>query len=166
MRTLSPKGLSFITQEEGFVDHVYLDGEKDRHGNPIPGKDKGKASIGFGHLVRPGETFPEKITRQQGMALFNKDLARFVAAVNALGVDLTQNQFDALVSLAFNIGLGPGSFPSSVVVKHVCAGDMAAAAANFWQWRRSGADKSIDPRLVARRERERFLFLTPDEEAP
>lgn len=63
----------------------------------------GILTIGWGHTgadVRKGMT----ITENQALELLRKDLAIAENAVNRLGVDFTQNQFDALVSLTFNIG--------------------------------------------------------------
>lgn len=61
----------------------------------------------FGHLIKPGESTPHGITREEALTLFKRDLADHVASVQRLiHIPLTQNQFDALVSLAFNYGEG------------------------------------------------------------
>lgn len=162
-KRISEAGLIRLADEEGFVDHVYLDGPDHKTGNP---------TIGFGHLKRPGEIFPDRITREEGLALFRSDIARFEQAVNDIGVELTQNQFDALVSFAFNVGVG--SFVSStlrLMVKDENFGcelidpdgtiSYCGAAGQFERWVHAGG--KVDDRLVRRRARERDIFLTPDE---
>lgn len=67
----------------------------------------GVITIGYGHTgpdVKPGM----EITAPQAVALFNADVDKFARSVEAslAGVSLKQKQFDAVVSLAYNIGLG------------------------------------------------------------
>lgn len=67
----------------------------------------GVLTIGYGHTgpdVKPGM----EITAPQAVALFNDDVDKFARSVEAslAGVSLKQKQFDAVVSLAYNIGLG------------------------------------------------------------
>lgn len=157
----SDHGITFITHEESCIDHVYKD-------------QIGKDTVCVGHLVGPKEVFASRVPLATCEALLATDLARFEAAVNAMGVDFTQWEFDALVSLAFNIGVG--HFENSEVVKLILAGDFGGyspdydetkhayseeftgAAGAFWQWRR-GAGKIL-PVLQGRRHREAILFLT------
>ena len=89
----SPQGLQFIMDQEGVVLHLYPD-------------VAGNMTVGVGHLVKEGEDFSGKITRDQAMDLLAADVARFEAAVDAYSLDLTQNQFDVLVDFAFNAGEG------------------------------------------------------------
>lgn len=141
---LSEAGLSFIANEEGFVDHVYLD-------------QVGVATIGYGHVVRAGETFMATITVAQGRAILAQDVSAVEDALSALvTVPLTQPQFDALVSLAFNIGAA--AFSSSTLLKLLNIGDYAGAAEQFPVWRMGGG--GVLPVLVRRRARERTMFLT------
>ena len=80
-----------------------------------------------------------------------KDLGRFEDAVNsAVKRPLTQNQFDACVSLAFNIGVQ--GFIGSSVVRQINLGNMQAAADDFLMWEKP-------PELRGRRESEREQFL-------
>lgn len=92
-RKTSDKGRRFIESQEGLVLHPYQD-------------QTGHATIGYGHLIKAGEHFPNHITETEADALFVHDLQRFEAAVNSYGLDLTQGQFDALVDFAFNCGEG------------------------------------------------------------
>lgn len=89
----SAQGIQFIMDQEGVVLHVYYD-------------QAGYPTIGCGHLIKDGEDFPGQITREQAMDLLAQDVARFEAAVNSYGLDLSQNQFDVLVDFAFNTGEG------------------------------------------------------------
>lgn len=88
----SDKGIAFIEQWEGFVNHVY----NDVAGNP---------TVGFGHLVRPGEQFPIRIDETRAAELLKQDVKEAEDAVNRLVTEpMTQNQFDALVDFCFNLG--------------------------------------------------------------
>jgi lysozyme len=83
-------------------------------------------------------------------------LRRFQTAVNdAVNIPLSQNQFDALVSLAYNIGTN--AFKTSTLVKYLNALDYKAAADQFLVWNKAGG--SVLKGLVRRREAERALFL-------
>lgn len=82
------------------------------------------------------------------------DLKKFEAAVNKVTVALNQNQFDALVSLTYNIGTG--AFASSTLLKKLNAGDYKGAAAQFDVWNKAGGKRMQG--LVNRRSTERKLF--------
>lgn len=111
-------------------------------------------TIGFGHTrnVKEGQT----ITQAQADELFEKDLQRFVDGVNkAVKVEINQNQFDALVSFSFNLGLG--SLSSSELLSFVNKKEFAHAAAEFSKWCHAGG--KVLPGLVRRRKAEEELFL-------
>lgn len=110
---------------------------------PDPGSKDGKPwTIGWGH------TGPEvhkglRWTQEQADAAFAQDIAKFEDGVTRLigSAPTTQNQFDAFVSLAYNIGLdedadtiAEGLGDSSLLRKHK-AGDYAGCAAGFAAWR-------------------------------
>ncbi len=138
--TLSDNGRQFIEHEEGERSTAYQD-------------SVGVWTIGYGHTgdVRPGET----ISQEEADQLLAGDTAWAVKAVNAgLTVEATQNQFDAMVSLTFNIG--SHAFSSSTVLKDINNGDIAGAADAFLLWKNAGGQ----PVLLGRRTRERALFLT------
>jgi lysozyme len=111
-------------------------------------------TIGYGHTgpdVQPGMT----ITQAQAAALLQQDVASSVSCVNgAVTVDLQQNQFDALVDFAFNLGCG--ALRGSTLLKMVNAGDFAGAAGQFGRWVNAGG-KPL-PGLVKRRAAEAALF--------
>lgn len=105
-----------------------------------------------GAKVKQGDT----CTPEQAKAYFKHDLAKFEKTVNeSVTVPLTQNQFDALVSLTYNIG--SGAFNNSTLLKKLNKGDYQGAADQFLAWKKAGG--KVLPGLVRRREAERALFL-------
>ncbi|MEC6393343.1 lysozyme [Acinetobacter pittii] len=105
-----------------------------------------------GVKVKQGDT----CTPEQAKAYFKHDLAKFEKTVNeSVTVPLNQNQFDALVSLTYNIG--SGAFKNSTLLKLLNKGDYQGAADQFLAWKK--ADGKVLPGLVRRREAERALFL-------
>lgn len=99
----------------------------------------------------------DKCTQQEAEQYLQHDLAEFVEAVNdALTTTVNQNQFDAMVSLAYNIGIT--AFKGSTLVKKVNTGDKLAAANQFLLWNKAGG--RVLQGLVNRRSKERALFLS------
>jgi lysozyme len=74
---------------------------------------------------------------------------------NSVTIPLNQNQFDALVSLAYNIGTG--AFSKSTLVKKLNTGDIRGAADQFDVWVNAGGKRMQG--LVNRRTKEKTLFL-------
>jgi lysozyme len=91
-RRLGPAGADLIKSYEGLKTEAYRPTEND-----VP-------TLGYGHTrgVKMGDT----CTIAQAEAWFREDVAGAEKAVNALGVPMSQGQFDALVSFAFNVGAG------------------------------------------------------------
>ena len=149
--TTSAAGRAKITEREGNKLVAYLD-------------SVGVWTIGVGHTAAAGEPVPKKgmkITAALSDAILGRDLATFETAVNrAVKVALTQNQFDALVSLAFNIG--GGAFAKSTLVKHLNRGDIDSAADAFRLWNKGtvAGKRVVIAGLTKRREQERAQFLT------
>lgn len=116
-------------------------------------------TIGWGTTVYPsGKKIKkgDKITLDQAKQYKAYDLARFEKAVNdAVKVPLNQNQFNALVSLAYNIG--EAAFTSSTLVKRLNDSNYKAAADQFLVWVNAGGKRMQG--LVNRRNKERELFL-------
>jgi lysozyme len=115
-------------------------------------------TIGYGS-TRGIDGLPIKqgdiITVPQAEMLFERDINIFSYAIRKLlCVEITNNQFSALVSLAYNIGVG--NFRASTLLRKLNRGDFDGCQAEFGKWRR--ANGKILPGLVARRERERLLF--------
>lgn len=137
-------GLALIKQFEGLRLTAYQD-------------MVGVWTIGYGHTgpeVAPGLA----ITQDQADQLLSGDLARFEAGVSRLAsVPLNANQFSALVSFSYNLGLG--SLQSSTLLKLLNQGDYAGAAAQFPRWDRAGGQEVAG--LLTRRLAEQALFQTP-----
>lgn len=112
-------------------------------------------TIGYGHTGNV--TSNQIITSEQAESILKSDLQRFENAVSdAVKVPLNQNQFDALVSLAFNIGVG--AFSGSTLVRMLNAANYTGAADQFLRWNRAGG-RVLDG-LTRRRQAERALFLS------
>lgn len=115
----------------------------------------GVMTIGWGHAILKGEHF-EEIDEYEAEDILRTDVARFEAAVNSIGVALTQDQFDALLCLAYNIGTG--AFLGSSVVRSLKSGNFPKAAAHFEDWVKGGQPLKTLLGLVRRRKVERALF--------
>jgi lysozyme len=113
----------------------------------------GVLTIGYGTTagVKPGQA----ITAAKAEELLAADLRKFEDTVNtSVAVPITQGQFDALVSLAYNIG--SGAFRASTLLRKLNAKDYAGAAEQFPRWNRAGG--KVLAGLTRRREAERKLF--------
>lgn len=138
----SALGVGMIQRFEGFSETVYMD-------------SGGKATIGFGHLVREGE-FYTTLSKAEASTLMQQDLQLAEAIVKRkVTVPLNQNQFAALVSLVYNIG--PGNFSSSTLLKKLNAGDYRGASNEFLRWKHVAGEPVAG--LERRRAIERTLFL-------
>jgi lysozyme len=143
---ISPAGIAAIKRHEGLRLHAYQD-------------SAGVWTIGHGHTgnVQPGQHISEAEAEQ----LLRDDLAQAEAAVNnGVRVPVTQEQYDAMVSLAFNIG--GSAFGKSTLLQKLNEGDIHEAANEFLRWDKitvNGA-KEVLPGLTSRRRAERAMFLT------
>ena len=117
-------------------------------------------TIGFGTTVYPNGIKVMKgdtCTEAQAKTYMAHDLKKFEATVNkAVTVQLNQNQFDALLSLAYNIGTN--AFSKSTLVKKLNANDIRGAADQFDVWVNAGGKRMQG--LVNRRAKEKALFLS------
>ena len=117
----------------------------------------GKWTIGYGHLILPNENFPRPLMLQEAEDLLRADLGMTERGIRQMvKVDLNQNQFDALVSFAFN--LGPANLKSSTLLRKVNSGDFNGAAEEFPKWNHAGGQ--VLAGLTARRNAEKNLFLS------
>lgn len=140
----SQKGIDLIKKYEGCVLTAYK----------CPA---GVYTIGYGHTegVYPGQ----KITREEAESFLKKDLKRFEDHVNAYNkkYNFNQNQFDALVSFAYNIGSLDQLTQNGTRSKYQIADMML-------EYIKAGG--TIMPGLINRRREERQLFITNAPEAP
>jgi lysozyme len=115
----------------------------------------GVLSIGYGHALRPHEEFPEPLTEAEADELMSADLSPIEIYLTAVFPGVTQPQFDALASFAYNAGLG--ALDKSTLKRLLQAGDVQGAADQFPRW--VYANKVVLRGLVKRREAERAMFL-------
>lgn len=137
---VSDKGLALIKEFEGCKLTAYKD-------------SVGVWTIGYGHTrsARQGMT----ITQEQADELLAQDVARHAIGVyKALQAKLEQHQFDAVVSLAFNVGVS--AVRNSTLMKMINRGDVKLAAAQFDRWNKAGG--KVLAGLVRRRAAERKMY--------
>ena len=145
--SVSNKGVDLICEFEGKRLVAYDDGV-------------GIWTIGFGTIKYPNGVRVKKgdtCTLEQAKDYMRHDLIEFEHTVNSsVKVPLNQNQFDALVSLAYNIG--SNAFKSSTLVKKLNTGDYQGAADQFNVWVNAGGKRMQG--LANRRDKEKLLFLS------
>lgn len=153
MSTISDDCVNFVAYWEGFPN----DGKP--YNDPV-----GHCTIGFGHLIHLGKCTPfdheqwGQLSEKEAKQLLRKDLeifARGVKEKTTLWPKLEQHERDALISFAFNVGLG--AYGSSTLLKKLNAGDKRGAANEFPRWVYASGQKL--PGLVRRRDAERKMFL-------
>ncbi len=172
---------AFIQRKERFV--------------PIAYRDAGKAwAVGYGHNIVVGDVIngiqitqaditeldrssgkqlrggPFSITQEEAIRLFEKDLVRFEDAVrNNCTTEITQGQFDGMVSFTYNVG--PDAYARSTMLKRVNEGQFQEVGNEFMKWvnatvvktdpatGRKFAVKEVIPGLVTRRKEEYGFFV-------
>lgn len=148
---ISPAGLALIKKAEGWYPKAYKD-------------SVGVWTIGWGTTgieARPGRT----ITKAQGEKFLAADMVEFENYVKTyVKVPLTQFQFDALVSLCYNIG--PGNLKKSTLLTLLNKKNYKGAASQFSRHvrarDRNTNEWSVLPGLVTRRKEEAALFMRDD----
>lgn len=139
---LSDAGLDLIKQSEGFRATTYLD-------------TSGQPTIGYGHKLLRGESYPDGVDKSQAEKLLDADAGAACLAVEHLvRVPLTQGQFDALVDFCFN--LGQGRLAASTLLLDLNAGNYAAARHQLLLWDHAGGQ--MLPALQSRRQAEFDLW--------
>ena len=141
------KGISLIKEFEGLRLRAYDDGV-------------GVWTIGIGTIRYPNGKRVQKgdvITEAQAEEYLKHDLNTFEKVINdVVKVPLTQNQYDAIVSLTYNIGAA--AFSRSTLLKRLNNKDYKGAADQFLVWNKAGG--KVMRGLIRRREAERALFLS------
>jgi lysozyme len=152
---MSLNGRKKLTGWEGFEPRIYRDAA-------------GKLTIGVGHLLTPSELSSGKIwiqgepvryaaglSESQVLDLLGQDLKRFEDTVNdAVQAELSQNQFDALVSFCFNVG--DSAFRNSTLLRLLNQGDYEAVPAQMRRWVHCNGE--VVQGLVKRRKHEIALW--------
>lgn len=137
----SDDGVRFLKDEEGFRPKAYWDVKQ--------------WAIGYGHKIIPGDglTRNSVITDEQATQILRRDLLEREATLRRLvKVPVNQRQFDALISLLYN--LGAGNFAKSDLLRYLNAGNYAAAKQAFALYSKAGGSAI----LQGRRAREAALF--------
>lgn len=161
---MSDDGISWLKDKEDKIldkqgNHIIYN---DRTGKPVNTNEplpKG-ATIGYGHLIKNGEDFKNGISEAKATELLRADIATAERAVrDNITVPLSQNQFDALTSLAYNIGTK--NFANSTVVKYVNNPNFHSSVypnlESAWKaWNRSQGE--ISNGLINRRQNEWDMY--------
>jgi len=155
MMKMSPQGIRTLIDSEGSINTIYDD-------------QAGLPTIGVGHLLKKSELSSGKIELSDGSIidlrkgkisdrsverLLSDDLIpREKAVYDLVDVSLEQEQFDALVHFAFNVGIG--AFRKSTLLKRVNSGDFDAVPAEIRKWNivTVGGKKQVSRGLANRRE--------------
>jgi lysozyme len=143
----SQNGYGLIAREEGCVLHPYQ-------------CSAGKATIGYGSRFyedgTPVTMHDATITKERAYKLMMLTANRFATRLSSfIRVPVTQNQFDAILSLVYNAG---AIIYKSTLIRKLNSGNYAGAANEFSKW--THVNGKVDPGLVSRRARERALFMT------
>lgn len=141
-RAIGDAGLALIKEFEGLSLKAYPDPATG--GEPI--------TIGYGHTG--GVKLGDEISESKAAQLLFADTKRFSDEVAAKAPVATQNQFDAMVSLAYNVGVA--NFGSSTLLKKHNAGDYTGAQNEFVRWNRAAG--KVMAGLTRRREAEAALY--------
>lgn len=144
--TISQKGVDFVKSFETFEETVYLDSAQ-------------KKTIGYGTRI---DYHPELINRRlkevEASKIMEKDLVeKTVPTIHKwVKIPLTQNQFDALASLIYNIG--PSRFVNSNLLKMINEKNIEGIKKDWSEFRKSG--KEVDRGLIRRRAEELKTFFS------
>lgn len=148
-RIINAVGIDQIKQWEGLRTTAYCD-------------VAGVWTIGYGHTAAAGAPVPVEgmtITQQEAEALLRRDLEQYEEAVDqAVSVALTDNQFAALVSFTYNIGID--AFLKSSLLGKLNQGQYEAVPGELMKWVRAGGKRVTG--LANRRAAEAGLWVKGD----
>lgn len=146
------KALALIKESEGLRFRAYQD-------------EKGIWTLGYGTVIRPdGSKVKEgdTCTQEQADAWLEQNVAKVAERVHDLcfPVELNENEFNALVSFVYNIGIGAFKRSTMLAMIHNSKYSSSDIAAEFLRWTKIGGKESKG--LKNRREKERALFLSEE----
>jgi lysozyme len=143
---ISKNGLELIKSSEGFKDKPYVD-------------SKNKIVVGYGTTIPNASFKNKKITEKEGENLLLNHINKYVVPVikKYVKVPLTQNEFDALSSLIYNIG--DGAFIKSKLLSDGINKRDRKAILKHWDWLKAYGKETPVMGLVKRREKEKSLFF-------
>lgn len=142
--------IAFIMVIEGFSPKVYND-------------SAGVPTIGYGHALKKGESYPHGISEAEGERLLRQDLKEAEDAVNDhVKAYLSQGQFDALVSFTYNVG--SGTFSKSGLLQYLNHGDYVEALRRLRMYNkhRKNGKLVVSVGLDWRRKMEEVFWRVPD----
>ena len=141
MRNTTQQGLALIAKYEGFSSTPYI----------CPA---GYLTIGYGHLIKPNESFTN-LNKEQALCLLKQDVTLAeISVLKNIKIPLTNNQYDALVSFTFN--LGGGALQRSTLRQLINREEHELATREFLKWIWVGGKKM--PGLIRRRSEEAELY--------
>jgi lysozyme len=141
--SVSSTGRNLVASFEGYVDHPYRDAV-------------GVWTICYGHTGSDVFSFGSHVSKSRCLKLLQKDLDRFAVAVaHAVTSPTSSEQYNALVSFAYNVGAG--ALQSSTLLRYHNGRDYRQAADEFPKWKFAGG--RVLEGLVRRRAAERSLYL-------
>jgi lysozyme len=147
--SISDDGLENIKEDEGFRANAYRD----------PGSGDQPITIGYGTTRINGKAVQlgDTITEPKATSLIRRQVQNIYGAAvkRKVKVDLTQNEYDALVSFTYNVGVG--NFGASTLLRKLNEKDYLEAADQFLRWNKAAGQ--VMRGLTKRRKKERELFL-------
>ena len=141
MIRISEKGKELIRKSEGLRYEAYK----------CPAKIY---TIGYGHTN--GVKKNDYITKEQAEKYLEEDLAPIESWLTLADLNLNQNQYDALASFMFNLGIN--AFSKSTLLRRIKEGDEEGIRKNFMLWVHAGT--TVLPGLLKRRQREVELYFS------
>ncbi len=152
---ISEAGLALIKREERFMGRLYY-------------CEAGRPTIGYGHVILHGQEhlLHTTLTEAEASDMLRHDVSRDYGAYVAsrLHHPVRQHQFDAMVSLAYNIGTGGFAKSSVLTLANAGSTDAAAITAAFGLWNKFtdpvSKQRRVSVGLTARRAREAALYLS------
>lgn len=150
---ISSRGVEALAIREGVILGAYNDSQN--HCTSCIGK-----LLHYGPCTKADYDAWRGVSRARCFEEFNRDLGYYVSAVNrGLRVLVSQNQFDALVSITYNIGVGQKGFAGSTFLRLINEGRLAEVGAAILLWNKP-------PEILGRRRSEVTQFYTPDPPGP
>jgi lysozyme len=140
-------GIALIKAFEGYSPTIYL----------CPA---GKPTIGYGHVVCAEDHFTSSITEAEASELLIKDLvSRETAVSEMIKIPINQNQFDALISFAYNLGIS--ALRGSTLLRYLNSRKFDMAAGEFLKWNKATVKGQMVTLagLAKRRKAEKDLFI-------
>ena len=161
MRQINDAGLAKLKSLEGFVGYAYDDADPYTPKKRVYDSRKVRGTLTIGYGATLGVKAGDAMTEEQASQRLLTDLRPYCEAVERLvKVELTDNQFAALVIFAYNVGLGKDGFDGSTLLKLLNKGDYASVPKELMKWVKTtiNGKKVVSEGLVNRRSAEAGLW--------